>query len=95
MKIRNVLHRGLKRFIELGDASGLNPAQVGKIGRMVSFLQDMSHENELLAVPTWRAHRLSGDRRGTWSLFVSRNWRMTFRIDAGIEIVDLNYQDYH
>jgi plasmid maintenance system killer protein len=29
-------------------------------------------------------------------VFVSKNWRITFRIDpAGIEIVDLDYEDYH
>lgn len=52
MRIRNVLHKGLRRFIERDDASGLQPAVVGKIGRMVSFLQDMAHEDELLTVPT-------------------------------------------
>jgi toxin HigB-1 len=44
MKIRNVLHEGLKRFIERDDASGLQPAVVGKISRIVSLLQDMESE---------------------------------------------------
>jgi len=96
MRIKNVLHKGLRRFIEHDDASGLQPAVVGKVRRMVSFLQDMAHEDELLSVPTWKAHRLTGDRKGTWSLFVTKNWRMTFRIDAEeIEIIDLDYEDYH
>jgi proteic killer suppression protein len=96
MRIRNVLHKGLRRFIELDDASGLQPAVIGKIGRIVSFLQDMAYENELLTVSSWKAHRLAGNRKGTWSLFVTKNWRMTFQIDADeIEIVDLNYEDYH
>ena len=96
MRIRNVLHKGLMRFIERDDASGLQPDLVGKIGRMVAFLQDMALENELLSVPTWKAHRLTGDRKGTWRLFVTRNWRMTFQISADeIEIIDLNYEDYH
>lgn len=69
---------------------------VGKLGRMVSFLQDMAHEDELLTVPTWKAHRLTGDRKGTWSLFVTKNWRLTFRVGAeDIEIIDLDYEDYH
>ncbi len=39
---------------------------------------------------------MTGDRRGAWSLSVTRNWRITFRIDEyEIEIVDLDYQDYH
>ena len=38
----------------------------------------------------------TGDRKGTWSLFVTKNWRMTFRIDRDeIEIIDLDYEDYH
>lgn len=36
------------------------------------------------------------DRKGTWSLFVTKNWRMTFRINQEeIEIIDLDYEDYH
>ena len=39
---------------------------------------------------------LSGDRRGIWSLAVTANWRLTFRIDRdAMEIVDLDYEDYH
>lgn len=96
MKIRNVLHNGLRRFIEKDDASGLQPAVVPKLRVMISFLQDMGREEELRAVSSWKAHLLTGDRKGTWSLFVTKNWRLTFRIDRQeIEIVDLNYEDYH
>ena len=96
MKIRNVTHRHLRRFIEEDDARGLQPALVAKLRRMVSFLQDMERADELRTVPSWKAHQLTGDRKGTWSLFVTRNWRLMFRIDGGgREIVDLDYEDYH
>jgi toxin HigB-1 len=96
MKIRNVIHKGLRRFIEDDDASGLQPAVVVKVQRIVSFLQDMEVEDELRTVQSWKAHMLTGDRKGTWSLSVTRNWRMTFRIDrTQIEIIDLDYEDYH
>jgi toxin HigB-1 len=96
MKIRNVIHKGLRRFIEDDDASGLQPAVVVKVQRIVSFLQDMEQEDELRAIQSWKAHMLTGDRKGTWSLSVTRNWRMTFRIDRQeIEIIDLDYEDYH
>lgn len=94
MKIRNVIHKGLRRFIEDDDGSGLQPAVVTKVQRIVSFLQDMEREEELRTVPGWKAHMLTGDRKGSWSLFVTKNWRMTFSIDDA-EIVDLNYEDYH
>jgi len=96
MKIRSVAHKGLKRFIERNDASGLPADFVEKIRNIVSFLQDMENVDEVGAVPSWKAHRLTGSRKGTWSLFVTRNWRITFEIDESEnEIVDLDYEDYH
>ena len=96
MKIRNVIHRGLKRFIERDDASGLPPDAVEKVRNIISFLQEMQDAQELRNVPSWKAHQLTGDRKGIWSLNVTRNWRMTFRIDRTEgEIVDLDYEDYH
>ena len=96
MKIRNVIHKGLRRFIKDDNASGLQPVVVVKVQRIVSFLQDMQSEEELRTVPSWKAHMLTGDRKGTWSLSVTKNWRMTFRIDREeIEIIDLDYEDYH
>jgi len=96
MKIRNVIHRGLRRFIQRDDASGLAPAVAEKVRNIVTFLQEMENEQELRDVPGWKVHQLTGDRKGTWSLTVTRNWRMTFRIDkAEREIYDLDYEDYH
>jgi len=96
MTIRNVIHRGLRRFIERNDASGLPAAAVEKIRDIVSFLQDMQAAGEMRTLQHWKAHQLSGDRKGTWSLTVTRNWRITFLIDeAEGEIVDLNFEDYH
>jgi proteic killer suppression protein len=47
-------------------------------------------------VPAWKAHRLTGDRKGAWSLFVTKSWRITFRVDkAEGAIVDLDSEDYH
>lgn len=96
MEIRNVIHRGLRRLIEEDDASGLSAAVVVRVRNIVSFLDAMEDIRELHDVPGWRAHRLSGDRKATWSLMVNRNWRITFRVDeAESEICDLDYEDYH
>jgi proteic killer suppression protein len=96
VRIRNVAHKGLRRFIENDDASGIQTAVAEKLRRMISFLQEMEKEDELRTVPSWRAHQLTGDRKGTWSLFVTKNWRLTFRIDRiELEIIDLDYEDYH
>lgn len=80
----------------LENAPGLQPAVVPKLRRMISFLQDMAREDELRSIPSWKAHQLTGDRKGEWSLSVTRNWRLTFRIDqTEIAIINLDYEDYH
>lgn len=96
MMIRSVRHKGLRRLMEDDNTAGLQPAVVPKLRRILSFLQDMEREAELLTVPTWKAHRLSGDCKDVWSLSVTKNWRITFRVDLDEdEIVDLNYGNYH
>jgi proteic killer suppression protein len=63
---------------------------------MFGFLENMDNPEELRALPSWRVHTLAGDRKGVWSLSVTRNRRLTFRIDlAEREICDLNLEDYH
>jgi toxin HigB-1 len=96
MIIRSVRHKGLRRLLEADDASGLQPQTVDKLRKMLGFLQDMEREGELRAVSLWKAHQLTGERKGVWSLFVTKNWRLTFVIDrTEIEIIDLDYEDYH
>jgi proteic killer suppression protein len=96
MRIRNVIHRGLRRFIQHNDASGLAPFVVEKVRNILTFLQEMEDVQELRDIPSWKVHQLTGDRKGIWSLTVTRNWRITFRIDrAEGEILDLDYEDYH
>ena len=96
MKIRNVAHRGLRRFIQHDDSSGIAPSVVEKVRNILTFLQEMEDAQELRDVLSWNAHQLTGDRKGTWSLTVTRNWRITFKIDqAEGEILDLDYENYH
>lgn len=92
--IRNILHRGVRRLFLHDDAKAVPPAAVDKLRKMLAFLQDIATPAELHAIPIWKAHRLAGDRRGVWSLHVTRNWRLTFRVD-GDEIVDVDLVDYH
>lgn len=61
---------------------------------MLAYLQDMEDPETLQAFPHWKAHQLTGDRKGVWSLHVTRNWRLTFKVKDS-EIVDVDYEDYH
>lgn len=96
MKLRNFAHKDLKRLYAGDSAKGVPPDTVDKLRKMLAFLDDMQDAEELRSLPAWKAHTLAGDRKGTWSLSVTRNRRLTFRIDvAEREIFDLNLEDYH
>nr|WP_295659511.1 type II toxin-antitoxin system RelE/ParE family toxin [Polymorphobacter sp.] len=93
MKIVQIVHRGLARFHDRGDSSKLDQRLVDKLRKQLEFLQAMEVSDELIALPTWKPHRLSD---GRWSIHVTANWRMTFRNDAAAgEISILDPEDYH
>ena len=45
-------------------------------------------------VPGWRLHPLKGRLAGHWAIWVSGNWRLTFRF-GGPDATVVDYQDYH
>ncbi len=94
MKVRSLAHKGLRRLYEDNSSKGVSADTVDKLRKMLAFLDAMQNPEELRALPTWKAHMLTGDRKGTWSLYVTRNRRMTFRIEDD-EIIDINLEDYH
>jgi toxin HigB-1 len=96
MKIRGFAHKGVKRLYAEDSAKGVPPDSVDKLRKMLAFLDEMQDAEELHSLPGWKVHLLTGDRKGTWSLTVTRNRRLTFRINtAEREIYDLNLEDYH
>ncbi len=96
MRIRSFLHKGLKRLYTDNVTRAVPPDTVDKLRKMLAFLDDMEDAEELRDLPFWKAHTLTGDRKGTWSLSVTANRRLTFRIDATErEIYDVDLEDYH
>ena len=96
MKIRNIVHKGLKNLFIKGEQKGVDSEAISKLNNMPGFLQDMEKLEELETLSVWKAHQMKGDRKGTWSLTVTRNWRLTFRYDpAEDKIYDLDFEDYH
>jgi proteic killer suppression protein len=47
-----------------------------------------------MALPGLQLHELKGDRKGTWAVSVSANWRVTFRFE-GKDATEVDYEDYH
>ena len=96
MNIRNFVHKGLKKLYEEDNSKGVSPDTVEKLQKMLAFLDDMQDPEELRSLPSWKVHTLTGDRKGTWSLSITRNRRLTFCVaSAEDEIYDVNLEGYH
>ena len=62
---------------------------------MLAYIDATEAAEELRVPPNFGAHKLTGDRKGEWTLFVTKNWRMTFRVNAAGAVEDIDLEDYH
>jgi toxin HigB-1 len=86
-------HRGLKAFFEEGSKAGIQAAHAAKLGAMLRRLNEAADPRDM-NLPGWGLYPLKGTLKGHWSVWVSGNWRLTFRfVGQDAELVD--YQDYH
>ena len=94
MIIRSIKYRGLRRLIEGNETRGIRPDLVDRVRKILAVLIVAENIDHVQGPPGWRLHQLSGDRRGTWSISVSGNWRITFDVENS-EIHNLDLEDYH
>ena len=62
---------------------------------MLVFIDAAADLDELTIPPNFGLHPLTGDRQGVWSMTVTRNWRLTFRLNADGALIDMDMEDYH
>ena len=91
--IRTFRHKGLEAFFTRDDARKLQADHVKRISRLLDRL-DAAKQPQDMNLPGLGFHPLKGDRKGTYSVTVSGNWRVTFRFD-GENATDLDLEDYH
>lgn len=94
MEIASIRHKGLRRFFETGNAKGL-VGDVGRLRKMLAFIDAATDFGELAVPPNYGLHELAGDRKGVWSMTVTRNWRLTFSINPEGALVEMDLEDYH
>jgi toxin HigB-1 len=90
---RRISHRGLKLLFAKGDRSKIRQDWVDKIERILAALS-VAVAPEELDIPGFGFHLLKHDRKGTYSVSVSGNYRVTFKWDSEGPY-DVNLEDYH
>jgi proteic killer suppression protein len=91
--IRGFRHKGLERYFSKSDRSGIAARQAARILRLLDRLDAAAKPGDM-DLPGYRFHGLKGDRKGTYAVSVSGNWRITFRFVDG-DVIDVNLEDYH
>ena len=94
MDIESIRDKVLRRFFETGNAKGF-VGDVGRLRKMLAFIDAAGSLDELAVPPNYGLHALTRDRRGTCAMTVSRNWRLTFGINAAGALTDMYLEDYH
>jgi proteic killer suppression protein len=94
MRIRSCRHKGLRRLVEVGDRRGVSSTLSTRLIDVIAIIEAAPNVTRIATFPGLRLHRLKGDLAGYWSVSVSGNWRIIFRLEAG-EVVDLDLVDYH
>ncbi len=91
--IKTFKHKGLKEVFEKGNSKSVPQDMLKKIVRRLDVL-DAAQTISGVNVPGFRLHELKGNRKGTWSIDVSGNDRITFRFENG-DAHDVNLEDTH
>lgn len=91
--ICNIRHKGLAALYFEDQTRGVQQAHVRRLRQILALL-DSATTLEDINAPGLRLHALKGDLAGYYSVTVSGNWRVIFRLAQG-DVLNVDYLDYH
>ena len=88
--IRSFRHKGLEKFFLKGTKSGIQARHAPRLRLILGRLNAATDPKDM-DLPGLKLH---GKKKDVWSVWVSGNWRITFRFNGkDAELID--YGDYH
>jgi proteic killer suppression protein len=91
--IQGFRHKGLERFFATGTKLGIQAKHADRLRLILGRLNATTSVRDM-SLPGLALHELRGDRKGTWAVRVSGNWRVTFTFKEK-DAYDVDYEDYH
>jgi len=91
--IRGFKHKGLAKYFETGSKAGIQAQHAERLRLILGRLSAATGPRDM-ALPGLDLHPLRGERKGTWAVSVSGNWRVTFKF-IGKDAESVDYEDYH
>ena len=93
MEIASIRHKALRRLLLEGQAKGLIEPQ--RLLDMATFIAVTVDFEGLAVPPNYGFHALTGNRKGTYAMTVTRNWRLIFVKQDNRTVAQLDLEDYH
>lgn len=93
MAIATFRHRGLEKCFATGSKAGIQAKHADRLRLILGRLSVATTAGDL-RLPGLDLHELQGQRKGTWAVTVSGNWRITFTFENR-DVVRVDYEDYH
>lgn len=91
--IQSFKNKRLRALFENGGTRGIPADLIDRVIRRLDVINAATVIHDI-NLPGYRLHQLKGDRKGTWSVSVSGNWRLTFKFSNG-DAFDVDLEDYH
>ncbi len=91
--IRGFRHKGRATFFATGSKAGIQAQHAERLRLTLGRLAAATSPRDM-ALPGLKLHQLGGNRKGTWAVSVSGNWRITFQF-VGKDADAVDYEDYH
>lgn len=91
--IKSISSKPLRLLFEKDDGSKLPSLSLNKIKLIITLLNAASEPGDM-NFPGSGLHKLSGNMHNFWSVKVSGNYRIIFRMEDE-NVYDVDYLDYH
>jgi proteic killer suppression protein len=92
MAIQKFRNKGLRELFEDGQTRRIQATLHRKLEVLLDALDAATDVQDVAGLP--KCHPLKGDRAGVYSVTVTGNWRLTFRIE-NMHVTDVDFEDYH
>lgn len=91
--IKSWSHKGLKRFFETGNTSGIQSKHSKRLEEQLDLLNTIVKVEEL-RLPGYALHKLSGRLSDYFAITVNGGWRLIFTFENG-NVFLVDYLNYH
>jgi len=93
MEIESIRHKALRRLYLDGQVKGI--IEPARLIEMLALIRYAPKFEELAKPPNFGFHALTGDRKGSFAMTITKNWRLTFTKVDEHTFADSDLEDYH